>query len=208
MKAKLMRAISWAIFPALLVGGFAIAAPGGSSGSGALTADAPPSLPPPRAGKAGGVGLVMRAPRAAAASGEVTAAAMPAPPMLIGGDGELTYSEIHLVRDGKSVVLRDDRGTIDSISSGSITITEADDSSVTIPVDPDTRVIDPPDEPGQAPQPGSVDDLKTGEHVTVQREDGQPASFIGVIRKDGERMFVPLPPPAAPDMRSGSGAHN
>jgi hypothetical protein len=200
MKSRLMRALSWAVFPALLVGGFALAAPdnsgnGSSAGSSAGNQDFTLPVPPPAAVQAakrrGVVGFAAGVP----AGG--TTAAGPGPLMIMGGPdgGDITYSEIHVLQNGEPVVLRDDRGKIDSVSSDSITITENDDSSVTIPVDSNTKVLIPPTDPGQAPDTSTVDDLKAGQDVTVHRQEGHAADFIGVITDDGGRPFIPLPPP-------------
>lgn len=192
MRNRLIKALSWAVFPALLVGGFALAAQGDDSGQGSgngpeldQTFELP--APPPGAFTARFHGK----PPKGAPRGGVVAFAGPGPL----ADGELTYSETHVMRDGEAVVLRDDRGEVASVSSDSITVSENDGSDVTIPVDSDTKVGIPPDKPGEAPADSTVADLQEGQQVMVHREDGQAADFIGVIPDNLDHPFMPLPPP-------------
>ena len=214
MKSRLTKALSWAVFPALLVGGFAIAAPNGESESGqGSDADAqtfemavpgPPPGVPPMAGVA-----VARA-RAGGAHGDVVHFAGPGP-IGIGPDGgDLTYAEFHSLRDGEEVVTRLDRGTVASVSDDGVTITHNDDTEVTIPVDDGTQVLKPPPFPEDGQRPdvedlpdpseliGDVSDLEVGDEVSVHREVGQAAEMIGIMPEGGERPFMPLPPPGAP----------
>jgi hypothetical protein len=207
MKSRITKALSWAIFPALLVGGFAIAAPdnGGSDSSGTSADDQTfqVAVPAPGAGTATERGVVV----AGTEGPGVPPGRPPKAGIAFFGDdgGDVTYSEIHVMRDGAPVVLRDDRGEIASVSSDSITVTENDGNDVTIPVDSDTKVLIPPDKPGEMPADSTVDDLETGQQVMVHREEGQAADFIGVIPDNAERHFLPLPPPpgVAPDAPSG-----
>ena len=87
-----------------------------------------------------------------------------------------------------------DRGKVKSTSSDSVTITENDGSDVTIPVDGQTRVF-----AGFAKRNAKVSDLKEGQLVTVDREEGKAARVIAVMPKF--RRFgahPPGPPPGGP----------
>ena len=197
MKSRLMKALSWAVFPALLVAGFAVASPGsdvGGDGEGAedeftVAVPAPP------------VGAV-----AFAGPGERF-------------DGELLSVEFHVLRDGETVTVLMDRGTVDGVSESEVTVTREDGTQTTFPVDSETEVIRPPDLPrpdaedGDIPpkiepiEPGNVGDLEVGDEIMVHHEEGQPADFIGVM-PEGGRRFMPLPPPGAPELhRFGPPGH-
>lgn len=85
-----------------------------------------------------------------------------------------TYAEFHSYRHGKETVTRMDTGKVKAISESEITVTERDGNEVTIPLDEDTEVFAPDvDEPG-------IDDVKTGQTVTVGRTLGEPADHIGI----------------------------
>jgi hypothetical protein len=168
MSSRLRRVIWASLLPALIAGGIAFAASGTVGKSGGS--------------KASG----------ANGNGDTTRAAFPGPPP---GphpfDGNLTYAELHVQRNGKEVVVRLDRGKVKSTSSDSVTITENDGSDVTIPVDDQTRVF-----AGFAKRNASVSDLKQGQLVTVDREEGKPARVIAVMpkfRRFGGRRLGPPP---------------
>lgn len=104
---------------------------------------------------------------------------MPLPPHPDGPfgieEGELTWGELHVQRDGEDVVVRIDRGEVASMDSDSITVAESDGNDVEIPIDEDTVVRAGPF------SEGSLDDLEQGDQVMVHREDGGPAEVIGVL---------------------------
>jgi hypothetical protein len=126
---------------------------------------------------------------------------MPPPPP--GGPlgKNLTYAQFHVQRNGQEVVVRLDRGKVDSVSDSSITLTENDGSQVTIPVDSSTKVLAGPG------HKVAVTDLKAGRQVLVCGPDGGTAKAIIVPPKPGKRPHGPIgsqrrgqmpPPPGAP----------
>src|SRR5215204_3859764 len=103
------------------------------------------------------------------------------PPMMALGMKGLTYAELHVQsKDGESETLRVDQGKVKSTTSDSITITENDDSEVTIPVDDKTEVLS---KPGKKT---SLGDLGAGQQVSVTAPDGEPADVIMVMPKKGD----------------------
>ena len=98
----------------------------------------------------------------------------PGPPPFLRG---MTNAEVHSQQDGKSVVTRVDAGKVKSVGSDSVTLTENDGSDVTIQTDSDTKVCTGPG------QTGDLSDLKQGQQVIADREEGQPAHVIAVAPK-------------------------
>lgn len=122
------------------------------------------------------------------------AGSMPGHPMLGPPMKGLTYAEFHVEKNGQEQVLRLDQGKIASLSSGSITLTENDGSSVTIPLNESTKVLTGP---GQS---ATIGDLSEGETVLVCGPPGGPAKSIMVAPKPGQMKGAPpaggqFPPP-------------
>ena len=112
------------------------------------------------------------------------AGSMPGPP--IGGPMQgLTYAEFHVQKNGQEQVLRLDQGKIASVSSSSITLTENDGSSVTIPLNESTKVLTGP---GQS---ATIGDLSEGETVVVSGPQGGPAKSVMVAPKPGQMKGTP-----------------
>ncbi len=194
MKSKLMKALSWAVFPALLVAGFAIAAPGDDSGSGGSGGS----------GDGGQSQEDFTVPAGPPDAGVIGFAGPGGPGGPGGVDGEVISGELHVLRDGEVVTVFMDRGTVSAVSDTAVTITREDDTEVDIPVDGETEVIRPPDEPPNPedwedgpPQfdpiePGDVGDLEVGDQVIAHHDDGAAADLIAVI-PDWDR--IPMGPP-------------
>ncbi len=210
MKHRLTRALSWAVFPALLVGGFAIAAPKGDGESGRDADAEPQTFEMAVPGPAPIAGVAIAHARAAGEDGDVVHIAGPGAIGMGPGGGDLTYAEFHSLRDGEEVVTRLDRGTVSAVDDDSVTITHNDDSEATIPVDGETKVLTPPPFPEDGERPdledlpdpseliGEVSDLEVGDEVSVHREVGHAAAMIGILPQGGERPLMPAPPPDAP----------
>jgi hypothetical protein len=125
----------------------------------------------------------------------------PGPPFARG----LTYAEIHARRQGKEVVIRLDRGRVQSASADELTIKENDGSEVTIPVDAGTRVLAGPRRRGLR-----VQDLRKGTLVLVHRRQGEAADVVALpprrlLRRrwpgpPGRPGFGPPGPPPGPPM--------
>jgi hypothetical protein len=105
----------------------------------------------------------------------------------------LTYAEFHVQKNGEAQVIRLDQGKIASVDETSITLTENDGSSVTIPLDEDTKVLAKPGEDS------TVDDLSVGQLVVVCAPEGGAAKSIMAVPKQGQVKGGPqggqLPPP-------------
>jgi hypothetical protein len=176
MSSRLRRVIWASLLPALIAGGIAFAATGSRGGSQESGTKS---------------------------NGDPMHRGFPGPhPGHHPFDGNLTYAELHVQKNGKEVVVRLDRGKVKSTSSDSVTITENDGSDVTIPVDSKTRVF-----AGPAKRNASVSDLKQGQLVTVDREEGKAARVIAVMLKF--RRFganPPGPPPGGMLWRERNGA--
>ena len=99
----------------------------------------------------------------------------PLPPPLPPPERDLTYAEIHVVRDGEAKVIRTDAGEIASTSEDSITVSENDGNDVTIPIDGHTKFATGPDEQGD------VSDLQQGDHVMVTATKGEAADLVFVV---------------------------
>ena len=113
-------------------------------------------------------------------------------PPPLAAPGDITYAELHVRRDGKSVVLRADHGKVKSISADSITVTENDGSDVTIPTDSETRIFAGP---GRRVDPS---DLEEGQAVIVHREVGEAADVIALPPRGGRRGEIHRAPLAGP----------
>lgn len=129
-------------------------------------------------------------PQGAPGSGARQAGPPPLGPPMKG----LTYAEFHVQKNGEARVIRLDQGKIASIDESSITLTENDGSTVTIPIDEDTKVM------GKPGEDSTVDDLSTGQLVAVCAPEGEAAKSIMVVPKLGQMKGVPqgggqLPPP-------------
>ncbi len=120
---------------------------------------------------------------------------MPGPPPMGPPMKGLTYAEFHVQKNGQEQVLRLDQGKIASVSSSSITLTENDGSSATIPLNENTKVLTGP---GQS---ATIGDLSEGETVVVSGPQGGPAKSIMVPPKPGQMKGAPpaggqFPPPS------------
>lgn len=122
----------------------------------------------------------------------------PGPPPMMGPGGKnLTYAELHILnKEGESEVVRIDNGKVKSTTSSSITLTENDDSEVTIKVDDETDVL------GKPGTETTLADLEAGRQVSVTATEGEAAKAIMVMPKKGELPsgFHGGPPPGAPPM--------
>ncbi len=98
------------------------------------------------------------------------------------GGGELTYSETHLRRDGKDVVVRSDRGKLVAADDDSVSIERNDGETVEAAVDGDTKVLAGPGKGEDA----TVEDIAEGKRVVVIREGDGAAEAVLVepSRKD------------------------
>ena len=81
---------------------------------------------------------------------------------------EINYSVNHVPH---TLVL--DRGRVTAASPSSLTIHEADGSSVQVALAPDTQVV-------VDGHPGQVSDIRRGATATTQRIDGGPARLVNV----------------------------
>ncbi|HEX5525719.1 MAG TPA: hypothetical protein VFX44_00810 [Solirubrobacterales bacterium] len=116
------------------------------------------------------------------------------PPMGIGMKG-LTYAQLHVLdKEGESETIRIDQGKVKSVGESSITVTENDESEVTIPVGESTKVL------GKPGQETTLEDLQAGQQVSVCAPEGEAAKTIMVLPKKGEApggKGAPMPPPGA-----------
>ena len=129
------------------------------------------------------------------------------PPPVGLGMQNLTYAELHVQKEGKAQVIRLDQGKITAVDDSSVTLSENDGSSVTIPLDSDTKVMAKPDmtlsssggKPTVKPPESTLSDLEVGQQVTVSAVEGEAAESIAVMPKKGELsgppMGGPMPPP-------------
>jgi hypothetical protein len=143
-------------------------------------------------------------------NGQETGKRPPGPPPMMGIAMQgLTYAELHVQsKDGTAETIRIDQGKVKSVGDSSITLTENDDSEVTVAVDADTEVM------GKPGEETSIGDLETGQQVSVTAPDGEAAKSIMVLPKKGDIAAAGLkggpmgPPPGAPpalEDRRGSG---
>ncbi len=106
------------------------------------------------------------------------------PPMIGPMVGGLTYGELHVkTKEGEEETIRLDQGEIVSVDSTSITVSENDGNEVTVPLNGNTTVFAGPG--GES----GVDDLATGDQVTVSGPEGGAAKSVIVMPKKGD-----LPP--------------
>jgi len=84
-----------------------------------------------------------------------------------------THAEINFFVDHAPHTLVLDRGRVTTASPTSLTLREADGSSVQVPLDASTQVI-------VDGQPGQLSDLRRGEFAMTQRVDGGPARQVRV----------------------------
>lgn len=143
-------------------------------------------------------------------SGQEAGKRPPGPPPMMGiAMKGLTYAELHVLnKSGDAETLRIDQGKVKSVGDSSITLTENDDSDVTVAVDSDTEVM------GKPGEETSLSDLEAGQQVSVTAPEGEAAQAIMVLPKKGDIAAAgfkggPMgPPPGAPpalDERKGSG---
>lgn len=134
----------------------------------------------------------------------------PGPPPMMGiAMKGLTYAELHVLnKSGDEETVRIDQGKVKSVGDSSVTLTENDDSEVTVAVDSDTEVM------GKPGEETALSDLETGQQVSVTAPEGEAAQAIMVLPKKGDIAAAgfkggPMgPPPGAPpalDERKGSG---
>jgi hypothetical protein len=111
---------------------------------------------------------------------------------------DVAHAELTVVQGGTSHQIRLDRGTITSVSAHSVTVAEADGTSVTIPVDPDTRIL-------AYDQPASLSQLEEGDTVFAVREGSGSATSLRAfdagrdpcsLRPRGGGLPVPAPSPS------------
>jgi hypothetical protein len=111
----------------------------------------------------------------------------------------IANAELSLVEGGTTHHLRLDRGTIASVSSDSLTITEPDGSSVSIPIGQETKVF-------ASGRGGSLSDLKEGDTVFAVRVDSGPARSLRSfganldpcsLRPGTGGRFLPAPSPSS-----------
>jgi len=133
----------------------------------------------------------------------------PGPPpgggLMLGGPGgrggSLTYSETHLRKDGKDVVVRSDRGKVVSASDDSISIERNDGETVEVAVDGDTKVM-----AGPRKRDADVSDIADGKQVVVIRDDGDDAAEAVLVEPKNRLEFRHRfggpggPPPGGGDM--------
>ncbi len=131
----------------------------------------------------------------------------PGPPpgggFMIGGPGgrggSLTYSEIHLRKNGKDVTVRSDRGKVVSTSDDSISIERNDGETVEVAVDGDTKVMAGPRKRGV-----HVADIATGKRVLVIRDDADDAAEAVLVEPKNRGKLLRHrfggPPPGDGDM--------
>jgi hypothetical protein len=84
-----------------------------------------------------------------------------------------THAEINYAVDHVPHTLVLDRGKVTAASPSSLTLHEADGSSVQVALAPDTQVV-------VNGHPGQVTDIRRGATATTQRIDGGPARLVNV----------------------------
>jgi hypothetical protein len=110
----------------------------------------------------------------------------PGPPMK-----DVTYAEFHVQHDGQAQVVRIDQGKITAVDDSSITLTENDGNSVTIPLDDSTKVLAGPG------RHSTVADLSVGQRVVVCGPEGGTAKSVMVVPKRGQLKGAPNGAPPA-----------
>ena len=106
----------------------------------------------------------------------------------------LAHADLVLAAGGATHEVRLDRGTVSSVSSGTLILAEADGSSVTIGVDGDTKIR-------RDGQEASVSDLRNGDIVVAVRQGSGPARSVRAFDTDPCRprlpgSFQPVPSPS------------
>jgi hypothetical protein len=174
MKSRIRTVAVAVVVSALTVAGLAVAQDdgGGQSKSGTAKSGQRPPGPPPGGG------------------------------FRLGGPGErggsLTYSETHLRKDGKDVVVRSDRGKVVSTSDDSISIERNDGETVEVAVDGDTKVM-----AGPRKRDADVSDIADGKQVVVIRDDADDAAEAVLVEPKNRlkiRHRFGGPPPGGGDM--------
>jgi hypothetical protein len=89
----------------------------------------------------------------------------------------LAHADGVVVRDGRPRAVRFDHGTLTSVGSNSVTITEADGSSVTVPVDTATRIR-------KDRQRATLSDLESGDVVFAVRIGRGAAKLVRASDQD------------------------
>jgi hypothetical protein len=95
--------------------------------------------------------------------------------------GRLVHAEATVLdKDGNLIEIQLDHGTIKAIGDGSITISEAGDSTVVVKTDAETKVR-------IGREAGSLDDLAVGDEIFVQsRVDGGNVLAKHILKKPAE----------------------
>jgi hypothetical protein len=141
-------------------------------------------------------------------SGQEAGKRPPGPPAMGIAMQGLTYAELHVQgKEGAAETIRIDQGKVKSVGDSSITLTENDDSEVTVPVDGATEVM------GKPGEETTLSDLESGQQVSITAPEGEAAQAIMVLPKKGDvaagfkggPMGPPPGAPTAPDERRGSG---
>jgi len=127
----------------------------------------------------------------------------PGPPTMGIAMPGLTNGVLHVQnKEGDEETIRIDQGKIKSVDSDSITITENDESEVTVKVDGDTQIL------GKPGAETSLDDLEAGQQVSTSAPDGEAATAVMVMPKKGDIVGNfrggPMPPPGAPGVEYGT----
>lgn len=174
MKSRIRTVAVAVVVSALTVAGLAAAqGDGGGQGKGgkAKSGQRPPGLPPG--------GFMLGGPG--------------------GRGGSLTYSETHLRKDGKDVVVRSDRGKVVSTSDDSISIERNDGETVEVAVDGDTKVM-----AGPRKRDADVSDIADGKQVVVIRDDADDAAEAVLVEPKHRGKMIRHrfggPPPGGGDI--------
>lgn len=103
----------------------------------------------------------------------------------------LTSADIRLFVKGQVHDFRLDRGVVQSIGNGSVTLSELDGTTVTVPVDSSTRVHN-------NGKPATLADVKPGELAFTVRRDNGPARRLrsGSSAAAAAEPHRPAPSPA------------
>jgi hypothetical protein len=174
MKSRIKTVMVAALVSALTVAGLAVAQndDGGKDKSGKAQSGQRPPGPPPGGFMLGGPG---------------------------DRGGSLTYSETHLRKDGKDVVVRSDRGKVVSTSDDSISIKRNDGETVELAVDGDTKVL-----AGPRKHDADVADIAVGKQVVVIRDDGDDAADAVLVEPKNRLKMIRHrfggPPPGGGDV--------
>lgn len=85
----------------------------------------------------------------------------------------LSSAELTVTIAGTEHHIRIDRGTVEAVRSGQVVLKELDGSSVTVPIDGDTRIV-------VDRQEASISDVKEGYVVLAMRDGDNPARVLRV----------------------------